>query len=167
VINGMSKGYAMTGWRIGYMAGPKWLAKACQKLQGQYTSGACSVSQKAAIAALLGDQSVIQCMVKVFKERRDLVVSFLREIPGFEGEIPEGAFYVLPDVSAYFGKSADGKVIQNSNDLSMHLLCQAHVATVSGRPFGAPGCLRLSYASSTKVLTEAMIRIKKEMLRFE
>ena len=163
IINGMSKGYAMTGWRIGYMAGPEWLVRSCQKLQGQYTSGACSISQKAAVAALLGDQSVIQCMVKVFKERRDLVVSSLRDIPGFEGEIPQGAFYVLPDVSSYFGKRVGSKVIHDSDDLCMHLLNSANVATVSGKPFGAPGCLRLSYASNTKVLSEAMIRIKREM----
>ncbi len=163
IINGMSKAYAMTGWRLGYMAGPEWLVKSCQKLQGQYTSGACAISQKAALAALLGDQSAIKCMVKVFKERRDLVISYLREIPGFEGEIPQGAFYVLPDVSAYFGKKVGDKIIHNSDELSMHLLTEAHVATVSGKPFGAPGCLRLSYASSTKVLSEAMIRIKHEM----
>jgi len=166
VVNGMSKGYAMTGWRIGYMAGPEWLAEACQKLQGQYTSGACSISQKASMAALLGDQSVIEGMVKVFKERRDLVISFLRDIPGFEGEIPQGAFYVLPDVSAYFGKRVGGKVINNCCDLSMHLLTEAHVAIVSGKPFGAPGCIRISYASNTEVLSEAMVRIKREMEKF-
>ncbi len=163
IVNGMSKAFAMTGWRIGYMAGPEWIVKACQKLQGQYTSGACAISQKASIAALLGDQSVIQDMVKVFKERRDLVVSYLREIPGFEGEIPQGAFYVLPDISAYFGKKAGDKIIKDANDLSMHLLTKAHVATVSGKPFGAPDCIRLSYASSAKILSEAMDRIKSEM----
>jgi aspartate aminotransferase len=163
IINGMSKAFAMTGWRIGYMAGPEWLVKACQKLQGQYTSGACSVSQKAAVAALLGDQSVVKCMVNVFKERRDLVVSYLRQIPGYEGEIPQGAFYVLPDVSAYFGKKAEDIEINNADDLSMYLLNHAHVATVSGKPFGAPNCIRLSYASNTKVLSEAMFRIKKAM----
>lgn len=163
VVNGMSKAFAMTGWRVGYMAGPVWLVKACQKLQGQYTSGACSVSQKAAVAALLGDQTVIKCMVNVFRERRDLVVSYLREIPGFEGEIPQGAFYVLPDVSAYFGKKTDDFSIDNADDFSMYLLNKAHVATVSGKPFGAPDCIRISYASNTKVLSEAMFRIKKAM----
>ncbi len=163
IINGMSKAFAMTGWRIGYMAGPEWLVKACQKLQGQYTSGACAISQKAAVAALLGDQSIIDCMVKVFKERRDLVVSYLREIPGFEGETPEGAFYVLPDISAYFGKSDGKEIIKDATDLSKYLLNVAHVATVSGKPFGAPKCIRLSYASSTKVLAEAMFRIKLAM----
>jgi len=163
VVNGLSKAYAMTGWRVGYMAGPEWLVKACQKLQGQFTSGACSVSQKAAVAALLGDQQVIRCMVNVLRERRDLVVSYLREIPGFEGEIPQGAFYVLPDISSYFGKMAGDMEINNADDLSMYLLNKAHVATVSGKPFGAPDCIRLSYASSTKVLSEAMYRIKKAM----
>jgi len=143
------------------MAGPEWLVKTCQKLQGQYTSGACAISQKAAVAALLGDQSVIRCMVNVFKERRDLVVSYLRELPGFEGEIPEGAFYVLPDISAHFGKTDGIDIIEDAGDMSMYLLNSAHVATVSGKPFGAPNCIRLSYASNTKVLSEAMFRIKR------
>ena len=167
IINGVSKGYAMTGWRIGYMAGPERLARECQKLQGQYTSGACSISQKAAVAALLGDQSVIGRMVSIFKQRRDLVVSYLRDMPGFEGHTPDGAFYVLPDISAFFGKGSGGNIVQNSDELSMHLLAKAHVATVSGKPFGAPGCIRLSYASNTDILEEGIKRIKDEMARFE
>jgi aspartate aminotransferase len=163
IINGVSKGYAMTGWRIGYMAGPLWLAKACQKLQGQYTSGASTIAQKASIAGLLGDQSVIGTMVEEFKIRRDLVVKRLSAIPGIRTNNPPGAFYVLPDVTAYYGKT-DGKyVISNETDLIMFLLNEAHVALVSGSAFGAPGCIRISYAISQEIINKAIDRIEKAL----
>jgi aspartate aminotransferase len=163
IINGVSKGYAMTGWRIGYMAGPLWLAKACQKLQGQYTSGASTIAQKASIAGLLGDQSVIGTMVEEFKIRRDLVVKRLSAIPGIRTNNPPGAFYVLPDVTAYYGKT-DGKyVIANETDLIMFLLNEAHVALVSGSAFGAPGCIRISYAISQEIINKAIDRIEKAL----
>jgi aspartate aminotransferase len=160
VINGVSKGYAMTGWRIGYMAGPLWLAKACMKLQGQYTSGACSIAQKASIAGLTGDQRMIGEMVAQFRKRRDLVVSRLSTIKGMRTNNPPGAFYVLPDVTAFLGKTFGTTVIQNSNDLVMYLLNEAHVALVSGAAFGAPDCIRISYSTSENVLNQAIDRIE-------
>lgn len=167
IINGVSKGYAMTGWRIGYMAGPLWLAKACQKLQGQYTSGASTIAQKASIAGLIGDQSVIQIMVEEFKTRRDLVVKRLSAISGLRTNNPPGAFYVLPDVTAFYGKSDGQTVISNETDLVMYLLNQAHVALVSGSAFGAPGCIRISYAISQDTLNKAIDRIQDALSRLK
>jgi aspartate aminotransferase len=163
IINGVSKGYAMTGWRIGYMAGPLWLAKACQKLQGQYTSGASTIAQKASIAGLLGDQSVIGTMVAEFKIRRDLVVNRLSAIPGVRSNNPPGAFYVLPDVTSFYGKSDGQTSIGNETDLVMYLLNVAHVALVSGTAFGAPGCIRISYSTSQEMLNKAIDRIEKAL----
>ena len=163
IINGVSKGYAMTGWRIGYMAGPLWLAKACQKLQGQYTSGASTIAQKASIAGLLGDQSVIGTMVAEFKIRRDLVVNRLSAIPGVRSNNPPGAFYVLPDVTSFYGKSDGRTSIGNETDLVMYLLNVAHVALVSGTAFGAPGCIRISYSTSQEMLNKAIDRIEKAL----
>ncbi len=159
VINGVSKAYAMTGWRIGFMAGPDWLVKACTKLQGQYTSGTCSVAQKAAQVAFDGPQDDVEKMRKVFQGRRDLIVSLAREIPGFEVNNPQGAFYLFPKCDYYFGKKYDGKVISSSDDLAMFLLEVAHVATVGGTAFGAPECIRFSYATSDDKIREAFRRI--------
>ncbi len=167
IINGVSKGYAMTGWRIGYLAGPLWLAKACQKLQGQYTSGASTIAQKASIAGLLGEQTVIQSMVAEFKIRRDLVVRRLSEIKGLRSNNPPGAFYVLPDVTAFFGKSDGQSIIQNETDLVMYLLREAHVALVSGSAFGAPGCIRISYSTSQEIINSAIDRIAEALSRLK
>lgn len=163
IINGVSKGYAMTGWRIGYVGAPLWIAKACTKLQGQFTSGACSIAQKAAEAALNGGVEASQKMTKVFKTRRDLFLNGIREIPGMKVNEPGGAFYVFPEVTAYLGKSFEGKPIKTSGDLAMYLLEKAHVATVGGDAFGAPECLRFSYATSEKNLEEALKRVKKAL----
>lgn len=160
VINGVSKGYAMTGWRIGYIAAPLWIAKACGKLQGQMTSGASSVAQMASVAALEGDQSTTVSMRKAFHKRRDLALAQLKEIPGFEIREPKGAFYLFPQVSELFGKSNGSLTINSSTDLSLYLLEQANVATVTGEAFGAPECLRLSYATSEEQMAEAIRRIK-------
>jgi aspartate aminotransferase len=167
IINGVSKGYAMTGWRIGYMAGPPWLAKACQKLQGQYTSGASTIAQKASIAGLLGDQSVIGTMVTEFKSRRDLVVRLLSAVPGIRTNNPPGAFYVLPDVTSFYGKSDGKTVISSETDLVMYLLNEAHVALVSGSAFGAPGCVRISYSTSQDIIKEAISRIAGALTRLK
>lgn len=160
VVNGVSKAYAMTGWRIGFMAGPIEIAKACTKLQGQYTSGASSIAQKAAEAAYEGPQECVEEMCKAFRRRRDLVVSLAREIPGLKVNEPEGAFYLFPDVTAFFGRTYGDHVINNAADLSMYLLEQAHVATVDGAAFCLPGYIRLSYATSDDNIREAMRRIK-------
>lgn len=167
IINGVSKGYAMTGWRIGYLAGPLWLAKACQKLQGQYTSGASTIAQKASIAGLLGDQAVIDTMVTEFKARRDLVIRRLTAIPGIRTNHPPGAFYVLPDVTAYYGKSDGQTVIGNETDLVMYLLNEAHVSLVSGSAFGAPGCVRISYSTSQTNINLAIDRISSALSRLK
>ncbi|MCX6227301.1 MAG: pyridoxal phosphate-dependent aminotransferase [Bacteroidia bacterium] len=167
IINGVSKGYAMTGWRIGYMVGPLWLAQACQKLQGQYTSGASTIAQKASIAGLLGDQSVIQTMVSEFKNRRDLVVKRLSDIPGVRTNNPPGAFYVLPDVTAFYGKSDGQTAITNETDLVMYLLNEAHVALVSGTAFGAAGCIRISYSTSQAMINKAIDRIAEALSRLK
>jgi len=167
IINGVSKGYAMTGWRIGYMAGPLWLARACQKLQGQYTSGASTIAQRASIAGLLGDQSVIATMVAEFKSRRDLVVKRLSAIPGILTNNPPGAFYVLPDVTGLYGKSDGQATINNEGDLVMYLLNEAHVAMVSGTAFGAPGCIRFSYSTSQETLNKAIDRIEVALARLK
>jgi aspartate aminotransferase len=160
IINGVSKGYAMTGWRIGWIAAPKWIASACNTLQGQYTSGPCSVAQKAAEAAYTGDQSCIAEMRIAFERRRDLVVGLARQIPGLKVNNPGGAFYIFPDCSSYYGKSVNGKVIANATDLSMYLLEEAHVACVGGGAFGAPECIRLSYATSDENIVKALGWIK-------
>ncbi len=160
VINGVSKGYAMTGWRIGYIAAPLWIAKACGKLQGQMTSGASSVAQIASVAALDGDQSTTVTMRNAFQKRRDLALAQLREIPGFEVREPNGAFYLFPKVSQIFGKSNGSITINSATDLSLYLLEKANVATVTGEAFGAPECLRLSYATSEEQMAEAIRRIK-------
>ncbi|HFG0470952.1 pyridoxal phosphate-dependent aminotransferase [Flavobacterium psychrophilum] len=160
-VNGVAKAFAMTGWRIGYIGAPEFIAKACTKMQGQVTSGANSIAQRATIAAVDADPSVLNEMVTAFKSRRDLVVGLIKEIPGLKLNTPEGAFYVFPDVSAYFGKTLRGKTINNADDFSMYLLGEANVATVTGDAFGNPNCIRISYATSEEILTEAIRRIKE------
>lgn len=160
-VNGVAKAFAMTGWRIGYIGGPEAIAKACTKMQGQVTSGANSIAQRATIAAVEADPSVLNYMVKAFHKRRDLVVGLMKEIPGFKINIPEGAFYVFPDISHFFGKTLNGYTINNAEDFSMYLLEYANVATVTGDAFGNPDCLRLSYATSEEQLKEALRRIKE------
>ena len=160
IINGVSKSYAMTGWRIGYAAGPEWIIKGLNKLQGQYTSGPCSVSQKAAEAAYIGSQQPVEDMRRTFERRRDLIVKLAKEIPGLEVNVPEGAFYLFPKCSSFFGKSADGRTIGNADDLAMYLLEVGHVACVSGNAFGDPDCFRMSYATSDENIVEAMKRIQ-------
>lgn len=159
-VNGVAKAFAMTGWRIGYLGAPEAIAKACTKMQGQVTSGANSIAQRATIAAVDADPSVLNYMVEAFHTRRDLVVGLMKDIPGFKLNMPEGAFYVFPDVSFYFGKTLNGFTINNAEDFSMYLLEHANVATVTGDAFGNPDCLRLSYATSEEQLTEAIRRIK-------
>ncbi len=163
IVNGVSKGYAMTGWRIGYLAAPLWIANACTKLQGQYTSGACTIAQMASLAAVNGSLEDTYAMRDAFKRRRDLMLNLAAGIRGLKTNEPHGAFYLFPNVSAFFGKSYKGKKINNANDLSFYLLEVAHVATVSGGAFGNNKCLRLSYASSDEILMEAMQRIKKAL----
>ncbi|MBQ7041509.1 MAG: pyridoxal phosphate-dependent aminotransferase [Muribaculaceae bacterium] len=159
IVNGVSKAYAMTGWRIGFIAAPLWVAKATNKLQSQYTSGASSVAQKAAEAAYTGSQACVEEMRVAFQRRRDLVVSLAREIPGIKVNEPQGAFYLFPEVSSYFGKKCGDKVINNAADLAMYLLEEGHVATVDGEAFCLPGYIRLSYATSDDNIREAMKRI--------
>jgi aspartate aminotransferase len=163
-VNGVAKAFAMTGWRIGYIGAPEVIAKACTKMQGQVTSGANSIAQRATITAVDADPSVLNGMVAAFKNRRDLVVGLVKAIPGFKLNVPEGAFYVFPDVSYYFGKTLRGKLINNADDFSMYLLSEATVATVTGDAFGNPNCIRFSYATSEAVLTEAMKRIKEALV---
>ena len=162
-VNGMSKAFAMTGWRIGYMGAPEWIAKACAKVQGQVTSGANAIAQRASIAALKAPKSKIQYMVDEFKRRRDLVLELLNEIEGFKLNIPEGAFYVFPDISSFFGKTLRGRIINNATDFSLYLLEEAMVATVTGEAFGDANCIRFSYAASEKDLREAIRRIKESL----
>jgi aspartate aminotransferase len=161
VINGVSKAYAMTGWRIGYCAAPLWIAKACTKLQGQYTSGPSSIAQKAAEAAYMGSQDCVGLMRQAFETRRNLIVSLAREVPGFNVAMPDGAFYIFPEVSSLFGKRYQDRVINNCDDLAMYFLEVGLVATVAGSAFGAPECIRLSYATSADKISEAMRRIKE------
>lgn len=166
VVNGVSKGFAMTGWRIGYIAGPQFLADACSKLQGQYTSGAGTISQMAALEAVTTVPEAseeLAKMNKAFIERRDLLVDLMRTIPGVKTNVPEGAFYLFPDVSTYFGKSTTNYTIDNSTDLCMYLLEEAHVALVPGEAFGSPNCIRISYAASQDEIKEAVNRISKAM----
>lgn len=161
IINGVSKGYAMTGWRIGYIAAPKWLAKACNKIQGQMTSGASSISQMASIAALNSDSSCITEMVDAFKRRRDLVIELMKDIKGLKNNVPQGAFYLFPEASYYFGKTDGNRTIKNAMDLCLYILEEAHVATVPGDAFGSPNYIRFSYATSDDQLREALKRMKK------
>lgn len=160
-VNGLAKAFAMTGWRIGYIGAPEWIAKACTKMQGQITSGTNCIAQRAAITAVKASPEKVQYMVDEFKNRRDLVLELLGEIDGFKLNVPEGAFYVFPDISDFFGKTIQGKEIKNANDFSMLLLEEANVATVTGEAFGAPNCVRLSYAASELQLREAIKRIKE------
>lgn len=162
-VNGVAKAFAMTGWRIGYIGAPEFIAKACTKMQGQVTSGANSIAQRATITAVDADPSVLNEMVSAFKNRRDLVVGLTKNIPGLKINTPEGAFYVFPDVSSYFGKTLRGKLINNADDFSMYLLSEANVATVTGDAFGNPNCIRISYATSEELLTEAFKRIKEAL----
>ncbi|MFC4739106.1 pyridoxal phosphate-dependent aminotransferase [Flavobacterium ponti] len=162
-VNGVAKAFAMTGWRIGYIGAPEFIAKACTKMQGQVTSGANSIAQRATIAAVDADPKVLNEMVAAFKSRRDLVVGLIQEIPGLKINSPEGAFYVFPDVSEYFGKTLKGTEIKDANDFAMYLLSEANVATVTGEAFGNPNCIRFSYATSEEQLTEALRRIKKAL----
>ena len=163
IVNGVSKAYAMTGWRIGFIAAPEWIVKGCNKLQGQYTSGPCSVSQKAAEAAYTTSQECVETMRKAFERRRDLIVELAKEIPGLEVNKPEGAFYLFPKCCSFYGKSYNGKTINNSTDLAMFLLETGHVATVGGDAFGDPHCFRMSYATSDENIREAMKRIKETL----
>lgn len=163
IINGVSKGYAMTGWRLGWIAAPKWIASACNTLQGQYTSGPSSISQKAAESAYVGDQTCVKDMQTAFERRKNLVVKLAREISGLKVNEPQGAFYIFPDCSAYFGKSYNGNMINTPEDLALFLLSEAHVACVGGTDFGAPECIRMSYATSDENLVKAFDRIKKAL----
>ena len=167
IVNGVSKAYAMTGWRIGYIAAPEWIVKGCNKLQGQYTSGPCSVSQKAAEAAYTLNQDCVEEMRKAFERRRDLIVSLAKEIPGLEVNKPEGAFYLFPKCDSFYGKSDGEKIINNSTDLAMYLLEKGHVATVGGDAFGDPACFRMSYATSDENIREAMRRIKEALAKLK
>lgn len=167
LINGVSKAYAMTGWRIGFIAAPEWIVKGCNKLQGQYTSGPCSVSQKAAEAAFAGPQECVEDMRQAFLRRKNLIVTLARQIPGLEVNDPEGAFYLFPKCSAYFGRRDGEREIKTSTDLAMYLLEVGHVATVGGDAFGSPQCLRMSYATSDDNIREAMRRIKETLGRLK
>ena len=164
-VNGVSKGYAMTGWRIGYMGGPLWLAKACNKLQGQFTSGVSSIAQRAALAAVTSKSDSKERMREAFLRRRDLICRLLGDIPGLKVRVPQGAFYVMPDISNFIGKSHNGKVMNDADDLALFLLEEARVATVGGTAFGSDSCIRISYATSDDRITEAMRRIKEALAR--
>ena len=163
-VNGVSKAFSMTGWRIGYIGGPEWIARACNKMQGQVTSGANCIAQRATIAALESPPSAIQYMIDAFKSRRKLILGLLADIPGFKCNEPEGAFYVFPDVSYYFGKTINGVTIDNASDFALFLLEHAGVATVTGEAFGDPNCIRISYAASEEDIKEAMSRIKQALI---
>ena len=167
IVNGVSKAYAMTGWRIGFVAGPEWIVKAINKLQGQYTSGPCSVSQKAAEAAYTGTQAPVEAMRQAFERRRNLIVSLAKEIPGFEVNTPQGAFYLFPKCDSFYGKSNGDNQINNAEDLAMYLLEVGHVACVGGTSFGAPECIRMSYATSDENIIEAMTRIKNALAQLK
>lgn len=167
IINGVSKAYAMTGWRIGFLAGPDWIVKACNKLQGQYTSGPCSVSQVAATEAFAGPQDCVEEMRQAFERRKNLIVELTKQIPGLEVNNPTGAFYLFPKCSSYFGKTDGTHVINNSMDLAMYLLEVGHVATVGGDAFGSPECFRMSYATSDENIVEAIRRIKEALAKLK
>ncbi len=162
-VNGFSKGYAMTGWRVGYICAPLEIAKAVEKIQGQFTSGGTGIAQRAALAGISGDQAPSVAMTEAYLSRRDLVLGLLRDIPGIKTHVPEGAFYFFPDVTAFFGKSAHGYTIANADDLCLYLLAIANVSLVTGGAFGAPSCVRLSYAASEEDLVEALKRMKKAL----
>lgn len=162
-INGVAKAFAMTGWRVGYIGAPEWIAKACTKMQGQITSGTNCIAQRATIAALDAPVSKIQYMVDEFKSRRDIVIGLLNDIDGIKTNTPNGAFYVFPDVSSFFGKTINGTLINNASDFALYILEEAHVATVTGDAFGAPNCIRISYAASETQLREALARIKRAL----
>lgn len=167
IVNGVSKAYAMTGWRIGFIAAPEWIVKGCNKLQGQYTSGPCSVSQKAAEAAYTLPQDCVETMRQAFERRRNLIVELAKDIPGLEVNIPQGAFYLFPKCSSFYGKSDGNRTINNSTDFAMYLLEVGHVATVAGEAFGDPECFRMSYATSDENIREAMNRIKNVLSRLK
>ena len=167
IVNGVSKAYAMTGWRIGFVAGPEWIVKAINKLQGQYTSGPCSVSQKAAEAAYTGTQAPVEEMRQAFERRRDLIVKLAKEIPGLEVNQPQGAFYLFPKCDSFYGKSVGDRTINDADDLAMYLLEIGHVACVGGTSFGAPECIRMSYATSDENIVEAMRRIKEALAQLK
>ena len=167
IVNGVSKGYAMTGWRIGYIGAPKYIAEACDKMQGQFTSAASSISQKAAEAALNESNKPTLEMQAAFKRRRDLVLNLMKDIPGWKINEPKGAFYVFPDISYYFGKSDGNTLVNNSTDLCMYLLHEGHVSLVTGDAFGEPNCLRFSYATSDDKLIEAIKRIKNTLSKLK
>ena len=167
IVNGVSKAYAMTGWRIGYIAAPEWIVKGCNKLQGQYTSGPCSVSQRAALEAYIASQDCVEEMRLAFERRRDLIVELAKDIPGLEVNTPQGAFYLFPKCSSFYGKSDGEHTIKDSNDLAMYLLEVGHVATVGGDAFGDPDCFRMSYATSDENIREAMRRIKEVLGRLK
>ena len=167
IVNGVSKAYAMTGWRIGFIAGPEGIVKAVNKLQGQYTSGPCSVSQKAAEAAYTGTQAPVEEMRKAFERRRDLIVKLAKEVPGLEVNNPQGAFYLFPKCDSFFGKSSGNRTIHDADELAMYLLEEAHVACVGGVSFGAPECIRMSYATSDENIIEAMRRIKEALAKLK
>ncbi len=167
LVNGFSKGFAMTGWRLGYIAAPKWLASACNKIQGQVTSGTSTISQKAGVAALTGSLDATKEMATAYRRRRDMVREKLSKIDGFKTNVPAGAFYIFPDVSAFFGKSYEGTTIEDSYDFSMFILNQAHVSIVDGAAFGEPNCIRMSFAASDADLEEAILRIEKAVSLLE
>ena len=167
LCNGVSKAYAMTGWRLGWVAAPEWIIKGINKLQGQYTSGTCDVSQMAALAAYEGPQQCVEDMRKAFERRRDLIVKLAKEIPGFEVNVPKGAFYLFPKISSFFGKSNGTTTINNSTDFALYLLEEAHVASVGGDAFGDPDCFRMSYATSDENIVEALRRIKEAVAKLE
>lgn len=167
ICNGVSKAYAMTGWRLGWVAAPAWIVKGINKLQGQYTSGTCDVSQKAAVAAYVASQDCVEQMRVAFERRRDLIVKLAKDIPGLEVNVPQGAFYLFPKCSSFFGKRDGDRVINNSTDLAMYLLEVGHVATVGGDAFGSPECFRMSYATSEANITEAMRRIADTLARLK
>lgn len=167
IVNGVSKAYAMTGWRIGYIAAPEWIVKGCNKLQGQYTSGPCSVSQRAAIEAYVASQACVEEMRQAFERRRNLIVELAKDIPGLEVNVPQGAFYLFPKCSSFYGKSDGERTINNATDLAMYLLEVGHVATVGGDAFGDPDCFRMSYATSDDNIREAMRRIKTVLAKLK
>ena len=167
IVNGVSKAYAMTGWRIGYIAAPEWIVKGCNKLQGQYTSGPCSVSQRAAIEAYVASQACVEDMRQAFERRRNLIVELAKDIPGLEVNVPQGAFYLFPKCSSFYGKSDGERTINNATDLAMYLLEVGHVATVGGDAFGDPDCFRMSYATSDDNIREAMRRIKTVLAKLQ
>jgi len=166
-VNGFAKGFAMTGWRVGYIAAPKWIADGCNKVQGQITSANCSISQRGALAAITGDLKPTDAMVKEYHHRRDVVYKLLKEIPGVKANYPQGAFYFFPDVSHYFGKSDGTKTIANSDDFCMFMLETGHVSLVPGEAFGDERCVRISYAASEKELVEALKRMKDALAKLK